>query len=151
PKWNRAVKQGREIVRTSISNQNLPGLSVAVGIDGDIVWAEGFGVANLENSLPVTTDDRFRIGTVSMGLMSAGVGVLLEEGRLKLDDEVQKYVPEFPLKQWPVTIRQVMGHIGGVMGEDTDNGVLTSSHCERATDAVALFAKEPITRPGAEF
>jgi serine beta-lactamase-like protein LACTB, mitochondrial len=151
PKWAKAVEQARDLVRTSLAERNLPGLSVAVGIDRDIVWAEGFGFANLENSTPVTPDDRFRIGSASIVLMSAGVGVLLEEGRLKLDDEIQKYVPEFPAKQWPVTIRQVMGHIGGLPSEDTDNGVLTSSHCEQATDAVKLFAKDPVSQPGAEF
>ena len=45
PKWAGAVEQGRQIVRASVAEQNLPGLSVAVGIDGDIVWAEGFGFA----------------------------------------------------------------------------------------------------------
>src|SRR5437868_6534835 len=52
PKWIGAVDRGRDFVRTSLSEQNLPGVSVAVGIDGEIVWAEGFGFANLENSFP---------------------------------------------------------------------------------------------------
>jgi CubicO group peptidase (beta-lactamase class C family) len=60
-------------------------------------------------------------------------------------------VPEFGEKQWPATIRQVMGHIGGVKAEDPDDGVLTSSHCEQTTDALDLFAKEPISQPGAEY
>jgi len=150
-KWGKATADARNLARTSLAERNLPGLSVAVAIDGDIVWAEGFGFANVEDSAPVTPEDRFRIGTASEVLMSAAIGVLLQEGRLKLDDEIQTYVPEFPPKQWPVTIRQVMGHIGGLRGEDTDNGVLTSSHCERALDAVKLFAKDPLTQPGTQF
>jgi CubicO group peptidase (beta-lactamase class C family) len=78
--------------------------------------------------------------------------LLLDEGRLKLDDEIQRYVPEFPAKQWPVTVRQAMGDVAGFKGEDPDDGVLTSSHCERPADAVALFAKEPLlSRPGTEY
>jgi serine beta-lactamase-like protein LACTB len=71
---------------------------------------------------------------------------------LKLDDEIQKYVPDFPHKQWPVTIRQVMGQVAGFKTEDPDDGVLTSSHCERPADAVALFAKEPLLfQPGTQY
>ena len=75
-------------MRTSIE-QNLPGLSVAVGAGGDIVWAEGFGWADLEKQAKVAPDTRFRIGTASVALTSAAVGLLLEKGRLKLDDEIQ--------------------------------------------------------------
>src|SRR5262245_49386819 len=87
----------------------------------------------------------------SISLTSAGIGLLLDERRLKLDDEAQTYVPEFGGKQFSPTIRQVMGHLGGLMGEDPDLGVLTSSHCEQTTDALPLFVKAPISRPGAEY
>ena len=110
PQWAAAVEQARQIVRARLIEQNLPGLSVAVGVGGDIVWAEGFGWADLENRVPVAPDMRFRIGTASMALTSAAAGLLLEKGRLKLDDEIQTYVPEFPGKQWPMTLRQLMGH-----------------------------------------
>jgi serine beta-lactamase-like protein LACTB len=152
PKWAAAAEQSRQIVRASMSANNLAGLSVAVGIDGEIVWAEGFGFADIESSLPVTPHHRFRTGTASIVFISAAIGLLLDEGRLKLDDEIQRYVPEFPTKQWPVTIRQVMGQLAGFNTEDPDNGVLTSSHCERPADAVALFAKEPLQfQPGTQY
>ena len=84
--------------------------------------------------------------------MSTAIGLLLDEGRLKLDDEIQRYVPDFPAKQWPVTVRQLMGHVAGTKTEDSDDGVLTSSHCERPADAVALFAKEPLQfQPGTQY
>jgi serine beta-lactamase-like protein LACTB, mitochondrial len=152
PKWARAAEQSRQIVRASMSENNLAGLSVAVGIDGGIVWAEGFGFADVESSLPITPDHRFRTGTASIVFTSAALGLLLDEGRLKLDDEIQRYVPEFPMKKWPVTVRQAMGDVAGLKTEDPDDGVLTSSHCERPADAVALFAKEPLLfQPGTEY
>ena len=120
PKWAGAVEQARQIVRASVAGQNLPGLSVAVGIDGDIVWAEGFGFADLKTSVPVTPNHRFRIGTASTVLTSAAAGLLLENGRLKLDDEIQTYVPAFPRKQWPVTLRELMGHTAGVIPDGGD-------------------------------
>ena len=151
-KWAGAAEQSRQILRASMSENNLAGLSVAVGIDGEIVWAEGLGFADIESRFPVTPHHRFRTGTASIVFTSASIGLLLDEGRLKLDDEIQKYVPDFPDKHWPVTIRQVMGHVAGFKTEDPDNGVLTSSHCERPADAVALFAKEPLLfQPGTQY
>jgi CubicO group peptidase (beta-lactamase class C family) len=146
------VEQGRQIVRTSLAEQNLPGLSIAVGIGGNIVWAEGFGFADIENNRPVTPNDRFRIGSASSVLTSTAVGLLVEADRLKLDEKMQTYLPEFTEWQWPVTVRQVMGHVGGVKTEDVDNGVLTSTPCEGTADALKLFAKDPLQfQPGTEF
>jgi len=152
PKWAGAAEQSRQVVRASMSENNLAGLSVAVGVDGEIVWAEGFGFADIESRLPVTPNHRFRTGTASIVFTSAAIGLLLDEGRLKLDDEIQRYVPEFPAKQWPVTVRQAMGDVAGLKGEDPDDGVLTSSHCERPADGVALFSKDPLLfQPGTEY
>ena len=152
PKWADAVEQGRQIVRASLPEQNLPGLSVAVGIGGDIVWAEGFGFADLENRVPVTPNHRFRIGTASKVLTSAAVGLLLEKGRLKLDDVIQTYVPAFPKKQWPVTLRQLMGHLAGVRTDGGDEGPLFSEHCERPVEALQHFAESSLLfEPGTQY
>jgi serine beta-lactamase-like protein LACTB, mitochondrial len=131
PQWADAVAQGRRIVREALAEQNLPGLSVAAGVHGDIVWAEGFGWADLENRVPVAPDMRFRIGTASTALTSAAVGLLLEEGRLKPDEVIQTYVPAFPQKQWPVTLHQLMAHLAGVRNDGGDEGPLLSMRCER--------------------
>ena len=150
--WAGAAEQARQIARTSIAENNLAGLSIAVGVDGEIVWTEGFGYSDIENGSPVRPGHRFRTGTASIVFTSAAIGLLADEGRLKLDDEIQTYIPEFPHKQWPVTIRQVMGQVAGFKTEDPDNGVLTSSHCKGPADGVALFAKEPLLfRPGTRY
>ena len=81
------------IMRAGLTQQNLPGLSVAVGVDGDIVWAEGFGWANLENQVPVAPDTGFRVADASKALTSAAVGLLLEKNALHLDDEIQVTCP----------------------------------------------------------
>ena len=152
PAWAGAVEQGRQIVRAGLTGQNLPGLSVAVGVGGDIVWAEGFGWADLENRVKVAPDMRFRIGTASKALTSAAVGLLLEQGRLKLDDRIQTYVPAFPEKPWPVTLRQVMGHLAGVRTDSGDEGPLFSEHCERAADALPFFSEQSLLfEPGTQY
>ena len=150
PAWAGAAERGRQIARAGLTDQNLPGLSVAVGIGGEIVWAEGFGWADLYNHTSVTPDTRFRIGEVSKALTSAAVGLLLEKNELKLDDEIQKYVPEFPKKQWPVTLRQLMGQVAGLRDDGGDEASLEP--CERTIDGLRLFADDSLLfEPGTQY
>jgi serine beta-lactamase-like protein LACTB, mitochondrial len=101
--------------------------------------------------VPVAPAMRFRIGTASTALTSAAVGLLLEEGRLKLDDVIQTYVPAFPEKQWPVTLRQLMGHLAGVRNDAGDEEPL-SVHCERTVDGLQRFAERPLLfEPGTQY
>ncbi len=151
-RWAGAVGRARETVRAALIEQNLPGLSVAVGAGGEILWAEGFGWADLEHREPVSPSTRFRIGTASKALTSAAAGLLLEDGRLKLDDEIRTYVPAFPKKQWPVTLRQLMGHVAGLRNDGGDEGPLLSRHCERTVDALPHFAEPPLLfEPGTQY
>lgn len=152
PKWASAVQRAQQIVRESLAGQNLPGLSVAAGVGRDIVWAEGFGFADLDKRVPVRPDHRLRIGTASTVLTSAAAGLLLEGGRLKLDDVIQKYVPAFPEKPWPVTLRQLMGHVAGVRTDSGDEGPLFSEHCERPIEALPHFAESSLLfQPGTQY
>ena len=149
--WTDAVEQARHIVRAALAEQNLPGVSVAVGAGGELAWAEGFGWANLENKVPVSPETRFRIGTASTALTSAAVGLLLEKDRLKLDEQIQAYVPEFTGKQWPVTLRQVMGHVAGVRNDGGDEGPLFGEHCARPVDALPHFDGALRFEPGTQY
>ena len=152
PKWSDAAERARQIVRATLAEQNWPGLSVAVGAGGEIVWAEGFGWANLENRVKVEPDTKFRIGTASTALTSAAAGLLLEKGRLDLDEPIQKHVPEFPEKQWPVTLRQVMGHVAGLPNDGGDESALFSQHCDRPVDALQHFAGRSLRfEPGTQY
>lgn len=150
PEWTGAVTRARQIVRTALVEQNLPGLSVAVGAGGNVVWAEGFGWANVKDQTPVTPQTRFRISTASEVLTSAAIGALLEQNRLDLDDEVQKYVPEFPKKQWPITLRQVMAHVSGLPADDENT--LNRQRCERPAEALPVFAdRDLLFEPGTQY
>jgi serine beta-lactamase-like protein LACTB, mitochondrial len=150
--WTGAVEEARQIARAQLSEQNLPGLSIAVGAGGAIVWAEGFGWADIEKQTKVAPDTRFRIGTLSTPLTSAAAGLLIEQGRLNLDDPIQKHVPEFPEKQWPVTLRQVMAHVAGVPNDGGDEGPLFGQHCDRPVEALPHFADRELRfEPGTEY
>jgi serine beta-lactamase-like protein LACTB len=150
--WSGAAEAGRRLARAALVEQNLPGVSVAVGVNGEIVWAEGFGWADLDKRVPVSPEMTFRIGTASTALTSAGVGLLLDQQRLRLDDEIQTSVPEFPKKPSPVTLRQVMAHVGGLPSDGGDEGPLFSQHCDRPVEALRAFADRDLRfEPGTAY
>ena len=77
---------------------------------------------------------------------------MIEKDRLKLDNEIQTYVPEFPKKQWPVTLRQLMGHVAGMRNDGGDEGPLFGESCERPADGVRLIAAGELRfEPGTEY
>lgn len=151
PQWTGAVEQGRQVVRAALAEHNLPGVSVAVGAEDKIIWAEGFGWANLEHKVPMSPETRFRIGTASAVLTSAAVGRLLEQERLKLDQPIQAYVPEFTPTQWPTTLRQVMGHVAGIRSDGGDEGPLFGRQCNQPVEALPHFGHQQRFEPGTQY
>lgn len=146
-----AVDEGRSVARSLVAEEKLPGLSLAVAVNGEIVWAEGFRWADLENRTPVTPATRFRIGGVSETLTAAAAGLLAERGRLDLDAPVQRYVPSFPEKQWPISTRQLMAHTAGIRPYRGEGGIFQGAHCANEAERVAIFAGDPLRfRPGTE-
>lgn len=149
--WSGAVEHARTRVLERLVEQSLPGMSVAVGVGDELVWAEGFGWADLDLQTRVEPDTRFRIGTASIALTSAGVGLLAQEGRLSLDENIRAYVPEFPEKPWPVTVRQLMAHQSGIRNDGGDEGPF-DEHCGRAADGLRLFAdRDLLFEPGTRY
>ena len=152
--WAAPADAARQAVRTALSQQNLPGLSVAVGVDDEIVWAEAFGWADMENKTPLDPSTRLRIGTASIALTSAAAGLLLEKGRLTLDDDIHKWVPEYWSHEWPITLGQLMGHTAGIANDGGDEGALYGRHCSRPVEALQYFSgyeRELRFMPGSEY
>lgn len=146
------VEESRRLARALAANDNLAGLSVAVAIDGEIVWAEGFGWTDVESRTPITPRTRFRLGALSKPLTAVGAALLHDRGRLDLDAPVQRYVPAYPRKQWTVTTRQLMGDVGGVHRIRGDNNdAMPTGHCARLDEAVAMLAGDPLLfEPGTQ-
>ena len=148
-----AVERARPFVRALVVEENLPGLSLAVGIAGEIVWAEGFGWADIDERRPVTPQTLFRIGSVAKPMTATAVGLLRERGLLDLDTPVRDYVPSFPEKEWSVTTRQLMSHVAGVRHPPFDEELLfMRDHCESPLDGLELFADDPLLfTPGTRY
>jgi D-alanyl-D-alanine carboxypeptidase len=90
------------------------GLSIAVAQRGKILVAKGYGLADAELEVPANEQTMFRIGSVTKQFTAAIVMHLVEQKKLALDDELAKYVPEFPLQGHKVTIQQLLQHTSGI-------------------------------------
>ena len=148
-----AAERARPFVRAFVVEENLPGLSLAVGMAGEVVWAEGFGWADIDARRPVTPKTLFRVGSVAMPMTATAVGLLHERGLLDLDAPVRDYVPSFPEKEWSVTTRQLMGHVAGVRHYNDDEELLyMRDHCESPLDGLELFADDLLLfAPGTRY
>jgi CubicO group peptidase (beta-lactamase class C family) len=147
------VEDSRQLARALVSGDNLPGLSVALAVNGEIVWAEGFGWADVESRTEVTPRTRFRLGALSKPLTAVGAALLYDRGRLDLDAPIHRYVPAYPRKQWTVTTRQLLSDVAGVHRIRGDNNdAMPVSHCASLEEAVAMLAGDPLLfEPGTQY
>ena len=109
-----AIDRSRALIGARQIEHRFPGIGAAVAVRGRIVWSEGFGWADLEQRVPVSALTRFRLGSVSKVFCAIAAAVLVERGSLDLDAPIQRYVPDFPVKRWPITARQLAGHQAGI-------------------------------------
>lgn len=92
----------------------IPGALVALASDGDVVLVRTYGLADVENDVPVTERSVFEIGSISKQFVAVAVMLLVEEGRLGLDDPVQAHLPEIPSEWYGATVRQLLTHTSGI-------------------------------------
>jgi CubicO group peptidase (beta-lactamase class C family) len=100
-------------VRGEIQRQHIPGVALLVSRGGKIVQAEGFGLANVELQVPVKPETVFQSGSVGKQFTATAVMMLVEEGKVGLDDSLTKYFPDAPAAWKEVTVRQLLSHTGG--------------------------------------
>lgn len=109
------IAKADSLVSAYMESKDHPGMAVSIYLGDGMIWSKGFGYADVASQTPVNPSlSKFRIGSVSKTLTAAAMGVLIQEGKLNPDALVQTYVPEFPEKKYPITVRQVAGHIAGI-------------------------------------
>ena len=148
-----AIAAARQLLVEVMEERAIPGLSVAVGVDGEIVWSEGMGIADLEHGIPVTPLTRFRSGSTAKPMTAAAMGVLYERGLVDLDAEVRRYVSRWPRTQPPITIRQLAGHLSGIRHYDP-NGLefFNPVRYTNLLDALEIFDRDSLLfEPGSQY
>ncbi len=91
-----------------------PGISVAIALKGNIIFSGGVGNAELDNFTPATARTIHNIASISKTHAAVAVMQLVEQGKVNLDDPIQKYVPYFPQKRWEITVRHILTHTSGI-------------------------------------
>jgi CubicO group peptidase (beta-lactamase class C family) len=95
-------------------DRDAPGCALGVVLDGRLAYARGYGLANLDWGIPISTSTVFDIGSVSKQFTATAIALLDLDGVLSLDDDVRRWIPELPDYGTPITIRHLLNHTSGV-------------------------------------
>ena len=109
-------------IRELMAERHIPGAAVAVMKNGKIVKMKGYGVASLEFNIPVTTNTVFEIVSVSKQMTAAGIMLLVEEGKVDLDERISRYLPSTPDAWRDVTVRHLLTHTSGIKSYSSLDG-----------------------------
>lgn len=143
------VASADSLILAEMQKTGIPGVVLAVIKDGKVVQKSGYGLANVETQTPVSAASVFKIASISKPMIAMGIMMLSEEGRLRLDDPVSKYLPSTPETWKPVTIRHFLSHTSGVVRESPGfDGYLIQPD----TNVIKAAYKEPLRfTPGEKY
>src|SRR6266850_970553 len=146
------AKQIEVVIQEEIARQNLPGLSFAVAVTGQLRYAKAFGQADLENAVPVKNTTVFRTASIAKPMTATAVMQLAEKGKLDLDAPIQKYCAAFPEKPWPITARLILGHLSGIRHYGKPGESTGTEHYFTITDSLKIFKDDSLLfEPGTKF
>jgi serine beta-lactamase-like protein LACTB, mitochondrial len=146
------IGQIEALIKAEMSRQSIPGLSVAVVANGQMRWSEGYGLADVENAVPARPSTVYRLGSISKPVTATAIMQLVERGKIDLDAPVQKYCSAFPEKQWPITTREVLGHLSGIRHYKSDEEFNNTRHFSGTTEALSMFKDDPLLHePGVKY
>lgn len=122
--------------------EESPGFALGIFKDGRIIYARGYGMANLEYNIPITPRTVFRIGSLSKQFTAMCVAMLAEQGKLSLDDDIRKFFPEMPEYEIPITVRHLVHHTSGIRDVYTLQGLLAKGEYYNSEDALATLLRQ---------
>ena len=106
-----------DYVKAQMEKQHIPGVSLLVIKDDKIIKSQGYGLANVELNVPATADTVYKIGSVSKQFIATGIMLLVQDGKISLDDPVAKFLEGTPDTWKPVTVRHLLTHTSGIVRE----------------------------------
>ncbi|MDQ6894483.1 MAG: beta-lactamase family protein [Acidobacteriota bacterium] len=152
PPLGEAQPKVEAAVSASMAKQRISGLSVAVAMEGRLRWSQGYGFADLENSVPFTAGTVWRLGSISKPITAVAAMQLVERGKLELDAPIQRYCPAFPEKEKPITARHLLGHLSGIRHYLPTEDFNSTRHYDGVAASLEAFKKDPLLQdPGTKF
>lgn len=145
-------KDANTVLDTSFING--PGCAALVSVDGIPEYTYCTGKANLELDVPVKIEHKFRIGSITKQFTATGIMILVEQGKLDVNDSIQQYLPDFPVKKYTVTVEHLLTHTSGIKSytspEIMDEKFMRQYH--HPDSLVKSFAEFPLEfKPGSQF
>jgi CubicO group peptidase (beta-lactamase class C family) len=104
----------KKMANELLSVAKLPGLSIAIRKKDEIIFAQGFGYSDMENKTLVTPLTQFRAASTSKVMTVTGLARMLQDGIIDIEAQIQKYIPNYPVKEFPITLKQLAGNISGM-------------------------------------
>lgn len=139
-------------IAAEMSRQEIPGLSAGVGIDCQLVWSNGFGVADLENNVPATSSTVYRLASTTKPITATAVMQLVAAGKVRLDEPIQTYVPAFPKKRRDVTAWHLLTHTAGVRHYGSDDEWKNTRYFRTLDEALDVFRHDELLHePGSKY
>jgi CubicO group peptidase (beta-lactamase class C family) len=123
-------------------SEDTPGFALGIFKDGRVIYARGYGMANLEYNIPNTPQTVFRIGSLSKQFTAMCVALLAEQGRLSLDDDIRKFFPEMPEYETPITVGHLVHHTSGIRDIYTLQGIVASGERYNSEEALAMLLRQ---------
>jgi D-alanyl-D-alanine carboxypeptidase len=136
-----------------MNKYHIPGLSLAVVREGRIVLRKGYGLANVELSVPATAESVYKIGSVTKNFTAAAVMILAEEGKITLDEKIARYLADVPNVPGAVTVRELLSHTSGIVDYTEIPGSARFARLDRLPKEVVKPALEAALRfiPGEKY
>jgi serine beta-lactamase-like protein LACTB len=114
-KYQKEIKKANRTAKKFLNSQRIPGMSISVSKNNELIWSQGFGYADIKNKKKVISDTTlFRIASISKTLTAVALAKLVEENKMDFDASLYDYVPDFPKKKYDFTIRQTAAHLAGI-------------------------------------
>jgi serine beta-lactamase-like protein LACTB len=132
-----------ETYQQAVSSVSVPGISVAVANRQGIIWAAGFGYADIENQVAMTSEHKMRIGSIAKPFTTAAMMRMAEQGKIDIDTPVANYVAAWPAKHAPLTLRQIAAHTSGIR-HYKDDEFFSNVAYGSVTESLAIFADDPL-------
>jgi len=136
--------QASQIIKDFIGENGLNGVQISIGKQNKIIWTGVFGYADAENKIPVNDSTRFRINSISKSITSVALAKLISESKLDIDAPVQKYVPDFPIKKYPITTRELAGHLAGFRDYISVQDLVRTEHYKNAIEATSVYKNDTL-------
>lgn len=137
-----------DVAKAEMQKQHIPGLSLAVVRAGKVIKAKGYGFANLELNVPATPQTVFLSGSVGKQFTAAAIMLLVEDGKLALDEKLSKYLPGTPESWKDITIRRLLTHTSGITDYQPD---IDFKRDYTDTEMIQTFAKYPLDFPTGDY